>query len=132
MNKIRLTPAGKFLLLYLGILSITVFLLVKFCFAGEVSLYVEWAYNGAPELQTKGFRIYQRTGEEEPKVIVDITDLNARKWSGKIDIPTGRSYFSMDAYTDDNQSDRSDECPFEYIEPETPGIPAPTVIFKFN
>lgn len=102
------------------------------CIAANVTVDVQFAYNGTSDMQTKGFKLYHKLPDGKEIVIADIVGAEVRQWKGVVDIPTGRSAFSLTAYSDIEESTRSAEFPFEYIEPVSSGLPAPIVMIKFN
>jgi len=106
--------------------------LVSPVMAGPVTVSIEFAYNGA-SMETTGFKLYHKLPDGSEIVAVDISDSTLRAWSGVMDVPTGRSEFTLSAYNTSEESGRSAVMPFEYIEPETSGgLPTPTVIIRFN
>jgi hypothetical protein len=131
-RKMYKTLTGKFLLIYFAIFAIVGFFSVRTLFAGTVNIHVNFAYNGPDELNTLGFKLYQQYGEDDPVVIATIEGGDVRTWEGSIEVPVGRSFYTMTAYSAEQESPHSSPYSFEYIESETPGMPAPTVIFKFQ
>ncbi len=101
--------------------------------AGEVNVMVEFAYNGTPDMNTLGFKLYKEGPDGVEIVVADIVGPEERNWSGKVKVDEGKSLFSLAAYSATSESGKSPEVPFEYIEPITPGgLPTPTVIIRFN
>lgn len=111
------------------------FLLVEYSFAGEIDVHIEWSYNGPTET-TEGFRLYQKSPDSTEVIVADIVGGETRSWDGVLNAEVGRSIYYLTAYgTLDGEyieSPKSTGYPFEYIEPLTPGLPAPTVIIRFN
>lgn len=132
MRNLRLTSLGKFVLVYMIVMVALTGWAVR-AWTAEINLHLEFAYNGGEELNTSGFKLYQRPdGETTGTLIVTIEGGDTRSWEGVIDAPLGRSFYTLTAFSPDQESPHSTpEYPFEYIEPETPGMPAPTVIFRF-
>lgn len=100
--------------------------------AAPVNVTIDFAYNGTTAMETKGFKLYHMRPDGTEIVAVDMDDPATRNWAGVLDVPSGRSIFTLAAYNDEEESGRSVEFPFEYIEPATEGLPTPTVIIKFN
>lgn len=121
IKKLGLCVAGLFLLGFVGN-----------SIAAPVNVTIDFAYNGTTAMETTGFKLYHKKPNGEEIVAVDMDDPTTRHWSGILDVPTGRSVFTLAAYNDNEESGRSAEFPFEYIEPLTEGLPTPTVIIKFN
>jgi hypothetical protein len=117
--------------------KLSLLLLASFCLAGTalagpVNVSIDFAYNGN-STETAGFKLYHKLPDGSEVVAVDLTDPEVRSWSGTMDVPSGRSEFTLAAYNADEESGRSTVFPFEYIEPETDGgLPVPTVIIRFN
>ena len=109
-------------------LLISVLLFAGITRAAEVNLEMEFAYNGTFD---KGFRFYKEDPDGSSGLIVEIGP-DVRIWKGKIDIQTGRTLFWLTAYSDTEESAKSNVFPFEYIVPLTPGDTAPTIIIRFN
>ena len=105
--------------------------LPRFSTSGEINLQMEFAYNGSIE-STEGFNFYQEDSSGAEVKIVQIVGSSIRSWDGIVQIETGRSLFYLTAYGDGWESNRSNAYPFEYIEPDTPGNPPPTIIIRFN
>ena len=99
-------------------------------FAGEVSIQMDFAYNGGDT--TQGFNFYQENSEGIESKLVQISGPDVRTWGGTIQIEPGRSLYYLTAYGADWESNRSNAYPFEYIESETSANPPPTIIIKFN
>ena len=109
-------------------LLVSVLLFASITRAAEVNLEMEFAYNGTFD---KGFHFYKEDPDGSSGLIVEI-DPDVRIWKGKIDIKAGRTLFWLTAYSDTEESAKSNIFPFEYIVPLTPGDTAPTIIIRFN
>ena len=131
----HLTSTGKFVLIYI-ILAILCSLGMKLAHAAEVNVHLEWTYNGIDiEGRTlAGFRMYQESPSGVVSAVAEIPEPTLRVWDGNIQVEEGRSMYSLVAYIEEDgtESPHSEKVPFEYMESSTPGLPAPTVIIRFN
>ena len=125
----ELTSSGKFVVAC--IVACVVFCFVKLAQAGEINIHMEWTYNGNIE-ETTGFKLYQENPAGEIVVVAVITGGDTRTWDGVFEAVPGRSFYYLTAYTPEIESPKSQAFPFEYMESQTPGLPPPTVIIRFN
>ncbi len=130
----KLTPLGKLCVVYtMTILCVLAF--ISKANAGTINIHMEWTHNGVDvEGRTyTGFKLLRTNPEsiDEDVEVIDGADL--RVWDGDIEVDEGRSTYYLVATTEQGiDSPRSVGYVFEYMEPQTPGMPAPTVIIKFN
>jgi hypothetical protein len=118
--------------LSLFIISLFILACASYSSAAPVNVTINFAYNGTSAMETAGFKLYHKLPDGTEIVAVDMEDPTTRSWSGILEVPNGRSVFTLSAYNATEESGRSAEFPFEYIEPVTGGLPTPTVIIKFN
>ncbi len=130
--KLKLTLLGKLFFAYITIVLLIGCFVLKDAQAAEINIHMEFAYNGVPELQTLGFKLYQTSPEGVETVVTDIADPDVRIWDGVVQVEPGRSLYALVAYSAELESPKSEAYPFEYIEPATFGMPAPTIIIKFQ
>ncbi len=130
--KLKLPLIGKLLFAYVTIVLVIGFFALKPAQAAEIDIHMDFAYNGVPELQTLGFKLYQTSPDGIETVVADISDPDVRTWDGVIQVEPGRSLYSLVAYSAVRESPKSVTYPFDYIEPATFGMPAPTIIIRFQ
>lgn len=118
-------------LLILSFLLPLLLLLPLKAFAFEQSIHVEWAYNGGDHDEI-GFKLYKVSPDSIEEAVVTIKGADVRSWDGVITVEEGRSLYSLCAYSAELEGPRSPTYAMEYIHLETGGMPAPTVILKFN
>ncbi|MBL4901085.1 hypothetical protein JYT85_01405 [Desulfocapsa sp. AH-315-G09] len=115
---------------------LTVFLVLGFfcssVVAAETDIHIEWAYNGNGDLAELGFRLYQKSLDESVRLVATFEGIDTRDGNSIIPVEPGRSFYALCAYNADRDGALSDWYPFEYIAAITPGMPAPTIIIKFN
>lgn len=118
----------KKILLFLPVLV----LLAAVAQGATITMSVSWAYNGVNE--GGGFRMYaKQPGSDVFEPLFEVADATAREYTTEVEVVPGRTIYSLSAYDEAGvESPRSNGYPFEFIEPETPGLPAPTIIIKFN
>lgn len=128
----KLTSTGKCVFAYILVLLVLGIFLLGKANAGQMNVTVEWSWNGLPSFNATGFRLYQENSEGVSVVVMDIQDPDARSHTQDIEAQVGRSLYYLTAYSDSNETGRSNAYPFEYIEPDTPSVPPPTIIIRFN
>lgn len=130
MAKRHLTFTGRFLLTYFIVMTIATVFTWR-ALGAEVNFDVKWAVNGMPD--TGGFRLYKVLPNDQTEMVWDVPDATKREWSGPVTVEDGVNRFYMVSYSNDLESDRSEEFTYEWITPETPsGLPVPMVIIKFG
>jgi len=119
--------------------SIFIILCVGLCvttaYADTIDINMEWAFNGVSidGMTFNGFKLTRTNpaGVEEEVLVINGAD--ERVFNGDIEVDEGRSTYNLVATTvEGHDSPKSEGYVFEYIKPNTPGIPAPTVIIRFN